>query len=142
MPAPKNPPEKHLSYAKGESSTNIAGRPLSLQVLRDLARANTVEAMQTVLEIMKDPDTPAAVRLKAADMIWERGHGRPVEAVVLENVGAVRDPRSVSQPIMDRIDWLLENEPKLVEHFLGCKVRDLDNPLQLKHVNPDGTIKS
>jgi hypothetical protein len=47
--------------------------------LKALAQEHSEEAFETVLSIMRDVKVAANVRLVAAGMIWDRGHGKPKE---------------------------------------------------------------
>jgi hypothetical protein len=47
-----------------------------------LAREHTEAAIQTLAEIMYDGDAKTADRIKAADSILDRGHGKPVQATI------------------------------------------------------------
>lgn len=56
-----------VSIPEGEISTEMLGQ---------ICRENTGFAINTLLEIIEDPEKPAAVRKAAADTIIERGHGK------------------------------------------------------------------
>jgi hypothetical protein len=45
--------------------------------VRDLARQHTVEAVETLAQIMRDKKQPAAARVAAANALLDRGYGRP-----------------------------------------------------------------
>lgn len=49
--------------------------------LRDLARKHTRGAMATILTIMRDRNNQPNVRLTAAAMVLERGHGKAIQPV-------------------------------------------------------------
>ena len=61
--------------------TNPRGRPKSVAEVRDLARKYTVEAIETLVEIMRDAQCTPAVRVAAANALLDRGHGRPPQAI-------------------------------------------------------------
>lgn len=48
----------------------------------ELAREHTDSAIQVVTEIMNDPFAENKDRLKAAQEILDRGHGKPTQAVI------------------------------------------------------------
>ena len=73
-----------MRWQKGQSG-NPGGRPKALADVQAAAREHTVEALATLVEIMKDPKQPAVTRLSAADKILERGWGRPRQYVGLPN---------------------------------------------------------
>jgi hypothetical protein len=47
-----------------------------------LARLHTAEAMGTVVEVMRDKFAKPSEKLKAAEMILDRGHGKAAQAVI------------------------------------------------------------
>ena len=49
--------------------------------VREAARELTLDAIDTLATIMKDPKAPAAARISAAVALLDRGHGRPYQAV-------------------------------------------------------------
>jgi len=44
--------------------------------LRDSAQEFTGEALDTIVEVMRNPETPATTKLSAATAILDRGHGK------------------------------------------------------------------
>ena len=70
---------------------NPGGRPKTpqtIEVRRDhpwrkgeAARERTLDALDTLATIMKDPKAPAAARISAAVALLDRGHGKPYQAV-------------------------------------------------------------
>ncbi len=71
---------KPHQFKKGQSG-NPSGRPKAVVKLQDLARENTKEALDTLIEIMKDPKQPAAARVTAADKVLDRGYGKATQFV-------------------------------------------------------------
>jgi len=47
-----------------------------------LARQHTERAIDTIVEVMNDPFAENKDRLKAADSILDRGHGKPLTATI------------------------------------------------------------
>lgn len=45
--------------------------------LREAAQQFTADALQTLVDVMKDEAQPAAARISAATAILDRGHGKP-----------------------------------------------------------------
>lgn len=62
-------------FAKGQSG-NPSGRPKVIQALRDLARAHTGEALDTLVSIMLEAAQPPSARVAAAKEILDRGYGK------------------------------------------------------------------
>lgn len=68
-------------FQKGKSG-NPGGRPKELAQVKELARAHTVEAVETLVEVMKTARS-AVARIMAADSVLNRGWGKPTQAVEL-----------------------------------------------------------
>ena len=66
-------------FEKGKSG-NPGGRPKAAYDVKALAQANTKEAFEVILRIMRDPENPD-LALKAANMVIERGYGKPIQQV-------------------------------------------------------------
>lgn len=45
--------------------------------LKNKAGEYTAEAIQVFVDVMRDPEAPAAVRVQAADKLLDRSHGKP-----------------------------------------------------------------
>ncbi len=71
-------------FVKGKSG-NPAGRPAVPPEVREAAKAKTVEAIETLALIMRDDKAPAAARVSAATALLDRGHGRPAQAVQIDD---------------------------------------------------------
>lgn len=64
------------------------GRPRMPEELKADFRACAPEALDTILAILRDGDAPHRDRLRAAEIILDRGYGKPVQAVDLSAEGA------------------------------------------------------
>lgn len=51
------------------------------KTLQQKARAHTDTAMNVVVGVLTSPKSPDAVRLKAAEMLWQRGWGMPAQVI-------------------------------------------------------------
>jgi hypothetical protein len=76
MPTP--PPGRR--FQKGKSG-NPGGRPKVLGVVQDLAKQRTVEAINTLAEVMNDKSAPPAARALAADKLLDRGWGKATQPI-------------------------------------------------------------
>lgn len=89
-------------FTKGQSG-NPGGRPKEEAHVRDLARAQTVRAVETLVAIMENKRSPAAARVSAAIALLDRGYGRPAQQV---NVDATLRPSDVSAEPLTAEEWV------------------------------------
>ena len=68
-------------------SGNPGGRPKMPEEFRQLARENSVPALQVVVNILKNPKSANKDRLKAAEIILDRAWGKPVQGVEMSGPG-------------------------------------------------------
>lgn len=66
---------------KPGQSGNPSGRPKVIGELRDLARAYTIEGLETLAEVMRDKAAPPAARVAAVAHILDRGYGKPQQNI-------------------------------------------------------------
>ncbi len=72
------------SWAPGQSG-NPGGRPRYDPVLRDRCREFTTEAVETLVEIMRDVDASPSARSNAVQQILDRGWGKAVTAMEIDD---------------------------------------------------------
>lgn len=66
----------------------------------------TAEAIQVFVDVMRDPEAPAAVRVQAADKLLDRSHGKPaiyVDAQITGKMDAALLHR-IETEMMDRLE--------------------------------------
>lgn len=67
-------------FEKGKSG-NPGGRPKDTLGLKELARANTEEAIKTLVSIMRNKKASAAARVAAVAALLDRGYGKPSQSI-------------------------------------------------------------
>ena len=77
--ANRNPKPGKL-FQKGQSG-NPGGRPKILANVQELARAETEANIKTLVQVRDAEDTPAAARIAAANVLLDRGWGKPAQTV-------------------------------------------------------------
>jgi hypothetical protein len=75
------------TFTKGMSG-NPAGRPKALVDVRDLARRQTTQNIETMIEL-RDGCPDANIRLKAANTLHEIAWGKPSQAVTGDGGGPI-----------------------------------------------------
>lgn len=95
-----------MTFKPGESG-NPGGRPkIKLRdgrTLADLAREHTEDAVQTLVEIMRDRTAAAAARVAAADKILSRGWGQAPQTI---NLTDDRQPLDLSGMTDEQLEAL------------------------------------
>ena len=68
--------------------------------IRSLARLHTEEAIETMLQIMRDPVVNAAARASCAQYLIDRGWGKAIQAVEVTTVkqSVIRAPQTSPSP--------------------------------------------
>src|SRR6476469_1338661 len=70
-------------FKKGQSG-NPGGRPKVVAEVKELARAHTGEAIETLVSIMTNPKSAPAARVSAANSLLDRGYGKPPQHITGE----------------------------------------------------------
>jgi hypothetical protein len=78
--ASKPPPGRR--FEKGKSG-NPGGRPKAVRDVAAAAREHTQEGLETLVTAMRDGGAPWNARIRAVELILERGWGKPMQAVEL-----------------------------------------------------------
>ena len=94
---------------KGRFVPGVSGNPLGrrpqYKVVQDLARSHTVAAITTLVEVMIGRQYTGAERVRAAQLILDRGWGKPETR--LELTGADAGPIEIHDP-KDRVRGMLD----------------------------------
>jgi hypothetical protein len=69
-----------MQFQKGQSG-NPGGRRKADPELRAIAQQYTEEAVDVAVKVMRNSKAADSSRLKAVEILLDRGHGRPVQAI-------------------------------------------------------------
>jgi hypothetical protein len=103
-----------------------AGRPpgtpnKATASLKKMAGEYTSEAVKVLVQVMRDPESPPAVKVQAADKLLDRGHGRPAIAIDPVEINLnVFPPREVLDGIYAKA---LEEAAKRDQMLIGRRER-------------------
>ena len=89
-------------FPKGQSG-NPVGRPLDEQKVAELARSWTREAIETLVELMRNGNDER-VRGTAAQALLDRGWGKPRVKVVSDEAGYLQALKAVAAALDERPD--------------------------------------
>ena len=110
-------------FQPGQSG-NPGGRPKSAWDLREVAQQHTPKALETLVKIMLDEKAPKAARVMAIRELFDRGHGKALQAHELSGPnGAPLNPQPAQQINFDAL------KAALVFTFQeSARLRALDAP--------------
>jgi Family of unknown function (DUF5681) len=112
-------------FKKGQSG-NPGGRPKVVAEIKELARAHTGKAIETLVSIMDNPKAAPAARVSAANALLDRGYGKPPQHVTGE-VAASYVAR-LPTPCVDVTEWTKSlDKPDVVIPLLAKDQKLVDN---------------
>ncbi|MDO9271375.1 MAG: hypothetical protein Q7T96_19910 [Methylobacter sp.] len=89
--------------------------------LKNMASEYTAEAVKVLVEVMRDPESPPAVKIQAADKLLDRGHGRPAITIDPQEINLnVFPPKEVLDGIYAKA---LEEAAKRDQMLIGRRER-------------------
>jgi hypothetical protein len=87
----------HTLWKKGAPSPNPGGRPAVFAEVREAAQKEGLACIQTLVAIRDDLKNPALVRIAASNSLLDRGYGRPVQGVAVQNLQPLPPPGHVTK---------------------------------------------
>jgi len=117
---PAVPRDDNGRFLKG-AVANPGGRRSGGRQLRDLARTHTQEAVETLQTLMRDEDVDAKARIKAAEVLLDRGWGRA--------------PVQVETPAVKPIDQMDRDE---LAELLGTTREQIDQMMRRAEDSGEG----
>ncbi len=105
LPPDNRPDQAARGQFQPGKSGNPGGRPKVLGHVRDLARAQTDTAINTLVAIMSNSKSPAAARVRAAELLLDRGWGKPEAKTEVGLPGSFEDlsDEKLKQTIFDQL---------------------------------------
>jgi hypothetical protein len=101
-----------------KSSLSVASRSVRKRVVESLTsicRREASAAMDTIVKIMKDPGAKPGERLKAAEMIIERGFGKIPEKLEIARALPDEQLRCLAEKLLERRCQLVEKNETIIE---------------------------
>ena len=92
MARPKGSGPTSGSFKKGETG-NPGGRPKTVPEVRELARTYTVQAIETLVEIMQDTSANPGSRVAAANSLLDRGYAKAPQTYEVTNYDVLTDAK-------------------------------------------------
>lgn len=97
---------------KRPGSGRKKGTPNKVTVdLKNKAGEHTEEAIQVFVDVMRDPEAPAAVRIQAADKLLDRSHGKPAIHVDAQVSGKM-DPELLKRLETEFVDRMARSRER------------------------------
>lgn len=98
-----------MTFKKGQSG-NPGGRAVRRtpdgKTLPQLAREHTEEALQTLVEVMRDKKAPPVARVTAADKVLNRGWGMAPQTITLNDDTTPPDLSSMTDEQLEALETL------------------------------------
>lgn len=98
-----------MPFEKGKSGNPGGRAKVKLadgRTLTDLAREHTVDAVDTLAEIMRDRKQPGSARVAAATQILNRGWGQAPQTITLTEVPVTPDLSSLTDEQLEALETL------------------------------------
>jgi hypothetical protein len=105
----KRPGRGNPAWKKGMSA-NPGGRPRELKLYRDACKAHTMEALEYMVNVMRDGDQDTRNRLWAAEMIINRAYGKASSEREVEAMDAFIPPEVKLLSTSELIEKIREME--------------------------------
>ncbi|EHL99369.1 hypothetical protein HMPREF9946_03131 [Acetobacteraceae bacterium AT-5844] len=87
-------PGNPTAFKKGQSG-NPGGRLKAVKEVEELARSHTELAINALVGVLKNKEAPPAAQVRAAEVILERGWGKPRQSVELSGPDGAGLPLSL-----------------------------------------------
>jgi hypothetical protein len=103
--------------------------------LQDLARDAAEEALEVIKAVMNDENAAPSARLQAAEMIHNRGYGKPLVTTINNNANIDMKPSEIDDTALDhRIRETLARVEQLTARE-GKEATSQDRPTNIRLIN-------
>jgi hypothetical protein len=105
------------SGGKRPGSGRKKGTPNKVTIdLKNQDNKYTAEAIQVFVDVMRDPETPAATRIQAADKLLDRSHGKPAMHIEAQHSGKINPElmKRLETEFVDRMARARERQRKVL----------------------------
>ena len=108
---------------------------LEARDLQDLCRQFTLKATETLIQILDNPDASDGSKLKAIEMLWDRGFGKAAQTQVNINANADAKPSELDSASLDKRIAEALNKVEKITNRISKEGTSEERPSDLRKYN-------
>jgi len=108
---------------------------LEARDLQDLCRQFTLKATETLIQILDNPDASDGSKLKAIEMLWDRGYGKAAQTQVNINANADAKPSELDSASLDKRIAEALNKVEKITNRISKEGTSEERPSDLRKYN-------